>query len=320
MSLISVIVPIYGVEKYLDRCVRSIVSQTYNELEIILVDDGSPDDCPRICDEWAKKDNRITVIHKENGGLSDARNAGFAKAHGKLIGFVDSDDWLEPEFYEVLLHVMTENGADVSGCAFRRISGEEPAPEKKTAVHIYEKEDALRANIEKRIKQVVWNKLYKREIIEDIPFEKGKYHEDEFWSYQVFARTGKYAESDFVGYNYFIRSGSIIEDVYSVKRLDAVEAKCLRQGFLEEKYPEISSCGRIDLYRTCMHNGQNIVRYLRGEEKRTALKRVKSAMKQFPLTDEDMSRMKPAHRFWARLSRLSLTATCSLRNFLNIGF
>ena len=103
MDLISVIVPVYKVEPYLDKCVRSIVDQTYQNLEIILVDDGSPDRCGEICDAWAAKDSRIRVIHKENGGLSDARNAGMAVATGKYMGFVDSDDYIAPDMYRLLL-------------------------------------------------------------------------------------------------------------------------------------------------------------------------------------------------------------------------
>ena len=113
---ISVIVPVYKVEKYLDRCVESIVNQTYKNLEIILVDDGSPDNCPVMCDEWAEKDERIRVIHKENGGLADARNAGMNIATGDYIGFVDSDDWIEPNMYEVLLKNALKYDADISRC------------------------------------------------------------------------------------------------------------------------------------------------------------------------------------------------------------
>ena len=104
--LISVIVPVYKVEQYLDRCVQSIVDQTWKNLEIILVDDGSPDGCARMCDEWARRDARIRVIHKENGGLSDARNAGMAAATGESIGFVDGDDWIEPDMYRLLVEQM----------------------------------------------------------------------------------------------------------------------------------------------------------------------------------------------------------------------
>ena len=120
-ELITVIVPVYKVEKYLDRCVQSIVDQTYTNLEIILVDDGSPDNCPKMCDEWAKKDKRIKVIHKQNGGLSDARNAGLEKAKGKYVGFVDSDDYISPIMYEKLYKCIIDNQADMAMCGFSTV-------------------------------------------------------------------------------------------------------------------------------------------------------------------------------------------------------
>ena len=118
-DLISVIVPVYKVEKYLKRCVDSILAQTYPCLEVILVDDGSPDGCPAICDEYAREDRRVRVIHKENGGLSDARNAGIDAAKGKFLGFVDSDDYVHPRFYELLLQALKGEGADIAGCDVR---------------------------------------------------------------------------------------------------------------------------------------------------------------------------------------------------------
>ena len=130
MDLISVIVPVYKVEAYLDRCVQSIVDQTYTNLEIILVDDGSPDRCPQMCDEWAKRDNRIRVIHKENGGLSDARNAGMQAASGTYIAFVDSDDWLELRCIEYLYQTAEKNACEIVGCAFRMTDGTKEEPVK----------------------------------------------------------------------------------------------------------------------------------------------------------------------------------------------
>ena len=115
-SLISVIVPVYKVENFLDRCVESIVGQTYENLEIILVDDGSPDNCPAMCDEWAEKDSRIRVIHKENGGLCSARNAGMDIAAGDYLGFVDSDDCIEPDMYQLLVENAVSTQADISRC------------------------------------------------------------------------------------------------------------------------------------------------------------------------------------------------------------
>ena len=116
-SLISVIVPIYNVEKYLDRCVESIINQTYKNLEIILVDDGSPDNCTQMCDDYAKKDSRIRVVHKENGGLSDARNAGMEVATGEYVSFIDSDDYISLDFYETLFQTMIDNDSDIVECS-----------------------------------------------------------------------------------------------------------------------------------------------------------------------------------------------------------
>ena len=115
--LISVIVPVYKVEDCLDKCVRSIAGQTYTDLEIILVDDGSPDRCGAICDAWAQKDSRVHVIHKQNGGLSDARNAGMKIATGQFVSFIDSDDWIDPDFLEVLMTAMKEQNAQIAECA-----------------------------------------------------------------------------------------------------------------------------------------------------------------------------------------------------------
>ena len=116
MALISVIIPVYKVEEYLENCIQSVIKQTVSDLEIILVDDGSPDQCPEICDLWADKDSRIKVIHKENGGLSDARNAGMKVATGEYVSFIDSDDYISLDFYETLLETIVDNDSDIVEC------------------------------------------------------------------------------------------------------------------------------------------------------------------------------------------------------------
>ena len=118
---ISVVVPIYKVQDYLERCIKSIINQTYDNLEIILVDDGSPDECPKICDEYALKDERIKVIHKENGGLSDARNFGIAAATGKYISFIDSDDWISKDFFSLLYFAIIENDCQIAECGVQKV-------------------------------------------------------------------------------------------------------------------------------------------------------------------------------------------------------
>lgn len=318
---ISVIVPVCNVEPYLDRCVQSVADQTYMNLEIILVDDGSPDNCPAMCDAWAEKDSRVRVIHKENGGLSDARNAGMAAASGEYIAFVDSDDWVEPDFLRVLYDVVRGTPCDVAGCAHRVVrSGDEPPQSaEEYGAKAYSREEAMGALIADRVRQVVWNKLYPRALIADIPFEKGKYHEDEFWSWQVFARLEKYAQTGYVGYNYFQREESIMGEGYSLKRLDAVEAKLRRQRFLEAEMPELARRGRINLLFTCLYHGQLAQKYLQGDERKQALSALQEAVKRYPLTREDKETMRFTHRVWARLAETGFVSVCRLRNILRIG-
>ena len=173
-DLISIIIPIYKVEKFLDRCVESVVNQTYSNLEIILVDDGSPDNCPYMCDIWAQKDSRIKVIHKLNGGLSDARNKGLRISTGKFVGFVDSDDWIAPEMYERLFQSIIKEKSDIAACSVKMI-WENNSQNSRMLVQqdncILNRKDAQEALLdETKLKQPVWYKLYRKSIIEDIPF------------------------------------------------------------------------------------------------------------------------------------------------------
>lgn len=187
--LISVIVPIYKVEPYLRRCLDSIVNQTYTNLEIILVDDGSPDGCPAISDEYAAKDSRIIVIHKENGGLSDARNAGLDICKGEYISFVDSDDWVEPDYIELLFNAIKAEQNSISVCNHIQF-------DKKGTVYsseFLEKEvlssnDALSILIKKAPIQFIlsWGKLFPKKIFDKIQFPVGKVHEDQYTSYKTF--------------------------------------------------------------------------------------------------------------------------------------
>lgn len=186
--MISIIIPIYKVEQYLDECVTSIINQTYKDLEIILVDDGSPDNCPQMCDKWAKKDARIKVVHKKNGGLSSARNAGLKVATGEYIGFVDSDDYVDETMYEDLIQVMMQNEKTVvvSSPIIRNTVGVF-TPYK---VGTYEYKDGDTMSFSEYIKlflgmnmdATVWNKLYKREFIQTM-FREGRNNEDYLFMY-----------------------------------------------------------------------------------------------------------------------------------------
>lgn len=319
-SLISVIVPIYNVDQYLDRCIESITQQSYPNLEIILVDDGSPDQCPKLCDDWAIKDQRIKVIHKENGGLSDARNAGLAVATGDYISFVDSDDWLNVEFYKNLLEALIDYECDVVDCDYvsrSELCDENPSSDYQ--VTTYDRVEAMGRLIDDHIKQTVWNKLYKASVIQGLLFEKGKYHEDVFWSYQAIARIHTFGHISYVGYNYFQRDDSIMGDTYSLKRLDAVEAKVRRQEYLDVNMPELSGKGRVDLIFTCLYHGQCALRYLDRPNQKTALDILKEILKDHKVQIHDLRTITFLNSLWLTMACIAFKKTCLLRNILKVG-
>ncbi len=243
-DLISIIVPIYNVEKYLRKCIDSIVNQTYKNLEIILVDDGSPDNCGAICDEYAKKDERIKVIHKENGGLSDARNAGIDAATGKYIGFIDSDDYIAPDMYEKLYFAMFKAKADIAISNFLYVDEEGKASDKNNNLPIQNEILSGRQILDQKMCRpkycywvVAWNKLYKKSIFDDIRYPVSKIHEDEFVIHNIYAKAARVAcISDALIY-YVQRADSIMGREKSMKRLDFAEAFFGRAEFyLRENY------------------------------------------------------------------------------------
>lgn len=236
-ELISIVVPIYNVEKFLEKCIRSIIAQTYINLEIILVDDGSTDSCGMICDEYKKKDNRIKVIHKKNGGLSSARNKGIDIAKGKYIGFVDGDDWIEPQMYRVLYDLVKKDNADLGICGFLRIK-EEEASVRVEEIHSKEcisGRELLSRIIDYDTKYIVaWNKLYKCNLFKKLRYPKGKIHEDEFIIHDIAWNCKKVSIISDILYNYRIRDNSIMLSKMNIKKLDGFEAIYYRYLFLKK--------------------------------------------------------------------------------------
>ncbi len=316
---ISVIVPVYKVEPYLDKCVSSIANQTYTNLEIILVDDGSPDNCPAMCDAWAEKDSRIRVIHKPNGGLSDARNAGMSAAAGELMAFVDSDDYLAPDMYEQLYQRMVKDQSDISVCGVQMVWEDDTPPRLLTGQGscTLNREEAMRAIIEESwLKQPVWYKLYKTALIRDIPFPVGKYHEDVFWSYQAVGRAKKVSVSDHIGYYYLQRGGSIMGQGYSLKRLDAVEAKVQRCAYIQERFPALYTIALKNLWFTCIYQGQLALRELSEIKAGEIISNLSSIIETHPFRMDGCS---IKERLWLGMAKSCLTATCRVRNMLKIG-
>jgi len=243
MPIISVIVPVYKVETYLDQCLQSIVAQSFSDFECILVDDGSPDNCPKICDQYAKIDKRFRVIHQDNQGLSVARNTGMFYSHGEWICFIDSDDCIHPDYIDILYSTAKKYNADVVCCRHKSIS------EKENISKIWEKQqpifidiktgkDALTLHYKKGAFSFnVWDKLYKREVIIKHIFPPGLYHEDQYFNTHVLPSCNRIVSISNILYGYRIRNTSITGNPFSGKDIDRILVKydafifCKRNGF-----------------------------------------------------------------------------------------
>lgn len=235
--LISIIVPIYKVEKYLCRCIDSILAQSYSNTEIILVDDGSPDNCPTICDEYAQKDKRVSVIHKKNGGLSDARNAGINAAQGDFITFVDSDDWIAPTFIESLYDSILKAEADIAICEFSKESSYCIHKPDSTSYKSLTSKQALLELLQNQrtVFATAWCKLYKADFFKTIRYPVGKFHEDEFVTYKLYYAAKKICYIQQKLYYYFQRNDSIMATRHPQDVLDVLEQRYL---FFKEKSEE----------------------------------------------------------------------------------
>lgn len=233
-TLVSIIIPIYKVELYLRRCLDSIVNQTYTNLEIILVDDGSPDRCPKICDEYAERDKRIKVIHKENGGLSDARNAGLDICKGEYISFIDSDDWVNEKYVESLINTAIKEKADIAISENIRTDGiitkdsifpnTTSYTSKDALIHLFtQNHDAF---------TISCGKLYKKSLFTTLRFPLGKYHEDEFTTYILFYNSKKIVYTSEILYYYYQRADSIVSTRHPWDVLEYLEQRYI---FFKEK-------------------------------------------------------------------------------------
>lgn len=239
--LITIIVPIYKVEKYIHKCINSIINQTYTNLQIILIDDGSPDNCGKICDEYVKKDSRIEIIHKKNGGLSDARNVGIKKAKGKYIGFVDSDDYIKEEMYQNLYNLIKENDADMSICNFYNvIDGKDIIKNVNAGIKEYDKIEILKEILlDKEIQSYAWNKLYKRELFENIEYPVGKKYEDIGTTFYILENCNKIIVSGEPEYYYLNRKDSIVNNNTEQTIMDYIDIVEQRYDYIQKKYKEL---------------------------------------------------------------------------------
>lgn len=240
-KLVSVIIPVYKVEPFLKRCVNSVLVQTYSNLEIILVDDGSPDNCPKICDEYAKTNSRIKVIHKENGGLSDARNAGLNICSGDYIFFLDSDDWISRNSIQTLLKIAEKKDFDIVVGNFRKVFSNQNPTNPQTTSHYRSMTPSqaiqcLGGPLDLTF-TVAWGKLYKRYLWTEIRFPKGKLYEDAYICHLLYAKSKEVAFIDSPLYNYLQRKDSIMGK--TVDYLHALEPRLHLDQFLKDNYPNL---------------------------------------------------------------------------------
>ena len=253
--MISIIVPVFGADPYLDECVLSLLRQTYEDIEIILVDDGSLDASGKICDQYAALDHRVRVIHKKNGGLSDARNVGLLHAKGDYIGYVDSDDYISCDMFAHLKGLLDTHQADIAVCGHVKTLPRGRAfphiPSKK--IFVMDSEEALKKMLQiGYYESFAWNKLFRRELLDGILFPFGHLYEDLYTTYKVIHKAKKIVYSKEIKYYYRQRAGSIIHSTFNAKYFDYIQASIELCEFTKKHYPRIYGTAVFAYYRSRM--------------------------------------------------------------------
>ena len=316
LPLISVIVPVYKVEAYLDKCLDSLTKQTYQNLQIILVEDGSPDGSGAICDAWAEKDSRITVIHQENRGGGAARNAALDAAKGDLLAFVDSDDYIAPELY-THLYSLLQQGADIAECSYVETADDHAELGRgSTEPVFYTRQEAMKLHIrDEKFRQLIWNKLYRKTVAEGIRFPVGTKIDDEYYTYQLLMNAEKLVCSEYVGYAYRQQPNSVMHGGFSIKRVQSLDAKRQRLEAVKERMPGLTNTAKEDLVMTCLFVLQESLRYLKGGELDRAKELIRSAMADAEglVPEADMGKKR---QILLSMARKNLTFTAKLLNFL----
>ncbi|ETI67556.1 glycosyltransferase family 2 protein [Neobacillus vireti] len=269
--VISIIVPVYNLEAYLEKCIKSIIIQTIKNIEVILINDGSTDESGVICDSYASMDCRIKVIHKKNGGLSSARNAGMKIASGEYIGFVDGDDYVDRNMFGELYWLCENTNSDISICKFGRELNENLSNEmtEKPFCEEMDKIEAMRQLFKGELYRFsVCNKLFKKSCFENIVFPEGRIHEDLSTTYKLFSNANKVVYTNYIGYIYVKRDNSILASRFNEKRLDAFTGWEEILAFMKQKYPQLSSEVNACFVYSCVDNGYYILNQVVGKKER----------------------------------------------------
>ena len=316
-ELVSVIVPVYKTEKYLNHCINSIVGQTYNNLEIILVDDGSPDRCPAICDLWKEKDERIKVFHQVNAGGGQARNLALDKSKGKFVIFVDSDDYIAPFMIE-FLYKQFQDDVDIVECGYCITHNDNAEFDEESEGYRWESfgaEEAVLENIKDRIfRQIIWNKMYRKSVVGDVRFPVRKNIDDEFWTYQVLGTARKVIYTNKVLYAYRQQENSVMHSLNAVRRFQALEAKLQRHEYICKYMPVLKNESICNIWFTCLYQGQLLLI----NSNKDIWKELTEILKKYPIRNY-LNSMSGKEKIWLSMADKSFYWTCYIRNLFKIG-
>lgn len=257
--MISVLVPVYNVEKYLNRCLDSILAQSYTDYEIVLVDDGSTDQSGSLCDAYAAEHGCIRVIHQKNAGLAQVRNVSLAAARGEYITFVDSDDAIEPTYLEVLMRDLQETGSDVSICSWSEVNDEGARSElswdqKEKGLQVWETRQAVKSLLyQKGIDNNSWGKLYTREVLQDVVFPAGKVYEDIATTYKILLKSQRICYRPEPLYLYTSNTAGISQSAFSPRRMDLIDMAEGMYSDIEKRFPDYRRAAQARLFRAYTH-------------------------------------------------------------------
>lgn len=318
-SLISVIVPVYNVEKYLNKCIKSILNQTYSNLEIILVDDGSTDSSNKICQDWAKIDKRIILIKQKNQGAGKARNTALDIATGDFIAFVDSDDYINEFMFEEMLNLVNDD-IDIVECDYVNVKNNYNflKSDSNCSQKTYTNLEAMKEHIlESNFKQVIWNKVYRKSTIGDVRFPENSKIDDEFFTYKVIGNANKLVHINKILYAYRQNPNSIMHTIDIASQYQALNAKIQRHEYIVKRFPELINLSNYKINTFCIYLGQIILAQKNSTENNEMFISLNNTIRSHSYID--FKTFSKTNNIWILLSRISLKLTCEIRNILKIG-
>lgn len=319
---ISFIVAVFNIEVFVSECIESLIHQTYRNIEIILIDDGSTDNSGKICDQYASKDSRVRTIHQKNMGLSEARNTGMRNATGDYIGFVDGDDIVSLECARIAVETLKRSPCDILFWKYKQFIEAKQCYDNQTSVRDYRRVNppkCLEELLLQNLNEEVWNGIYKKIIAVTEKFPAKKQNEDVFWKYRVILKANDIGFISDQLYFYRIRPGSITQSPFSWKRFDSLEGRYRRTKDIIENYPELKATALSEIYAEAMFLYSDVVSSLHGEERKLGLKRINYYLDKLPfrfseiLFNDKISKMR---KVTLVLSKISFAATSRLKVFI----